>query len=277
MKTLAIKAVSVVFIIVMIMIFSGCQVNPVTGRDQLVLISETKEIALGNQYAPEFEKDFGAKVDNPRLQSYVSEIGGQIAAVSDRPMPYEFALLASEVPNAFALPGGRIYVTAGLMKLMDNERQLAAVLSHEVVHVAAKHSVDSIQRQMGAEVVLEIAGYAYEGKYASQILAVSEVAAQLGQLRYSRDDEYEADSYGIKYMIKAGYNPWGMVELQQKLLEAQTSDPGSLEELFSSHPLSKKRIKNAREIISSNYSEYTAPAPPDPGATRFLSMKKLLK
>ncbi|GAH72858.1 unnamed protein product, partial [marine sediment metagenome] len=193
------RLVSIV-LLVCVLFAAGCTINPVTGKKQLTLIPEDQEIALGVRTAGQFEKEFGGKVDSPELQQYIAEVGAKLAAVSDRPMPYEYALLSSNVPNAFALPGGKIYVTAGLFRHMSNERQLAAVLAHETVHVAAKHSVQALQNQMGAAIVAELVGVAVGGDHAESAEAATKLVAGLRNLKHSREDESESDEYGLKYM-----------------------------------------------------------------------------
>jgi len=256
----------------------GCSTNPVTGRKELILISREQEIAMGAQAGPQFEAEFGGKVPDERLQAYVRSVGEKIAAYSDRPMPYEFAVLASDVPNAFALPGGKVYITAGLMLEMGNERQLAGVLGHEISHVAMRHNVKGIQRQMGAAVVVEIAGIVVGGSNAQIAEAAAKVATGMAKLHYSREDEYQADEVGIRYMARAGYNPYGMVELLTTLLEISQAEGGSLTEMFQTHPLTKKRIDKVREVIESDpaYGQFS-PDQPDPQAGQFLQMRRRLK
>ena len=253
----------------------GCSVNPVTGRNQLILISADQEVAMGLEAAPELEKEFGGRVADASLQQYVASVGAKIAAVSDRPMPYTYTLVGSDVPNAFALPGGPIYITAGLMRLIDSERQLAAVLAHETVHVAAKHSVSQMQKQMGTQVLVEIAGRA--GGEGSSVGDVAKIVSNMGLMKYSRDDEYQADAYGIRYAARAGYNPWGMVELLQHLSDLNEKEPGRLTEMFQTHPLSSKRIAEAQAAITADpaYAQWSKTAA-DPGADRYRRMKALL-
>ena len=255
----------------------GCSINPVTGQQELILIPENQEIAMGVQAAPGFEKEFGGKVADPRLQAYVQEVGKRVAGVSDRKMPYEFTLVSSKVPNAFALPGGRIFLTAGLMVRMTNERQLAAVLGHETGHVAAKHNVKGMQRQVGASVLTQIAAQvAGEDKAAAAEMA-TKVVTGMANLKYSRDDEYQADAVGIKYMARAGYNPYGMVELLTVLLNLSESEPGALAEMLQTHPVSSKRIEEAKGIIKADeqYNRFL-PTAPDPNAPRFQAMRQAL-
>ena len=255
----------------------GCSTNPVTGKRQLLLIPQDQEIAMGTQAAPEFEKEFGGKVPDPQLQEYVQRVGKRVSSVSDRPMPYDFTLVSSDVPNAFALPGGKIFITAGLMSRMANERQLAAVLAHETVHVAARHNVMQMQQQMGTNVLIEIAGRVVGGDKGKVAQAATQVVTSMVGLKYSRDDEYEADQFGILYMVRAGYNPWGMTELLAVLYSLSKSEPGTLGEMLQTHPLTSKRIARSEQIIrsESKYRRYS-PDDPDPQAGRFLKMRKRL-
>jgi len=244
------------------MLAGGCAVNPVTGKAELSLISRDSEIAMGTKAAPEFEKEFGGAVGDAKLQAYVREVGGRVAAQSDRPMPYEFTLVRSKTPNAFALPGGKVFITAGLMALMDNERQLAAVLGHEIGHISAKHNVKGMQRQIGVTLLAKIAGAA-AGATSEQ---VTKVVGGMTAMKYGRDDEFQADQLGLTYMARAGYNPFGMVELLELLLSLREKEPSKLEAMFSTHPLSSDRVARAKDLIQSNH----ASARPDAKDTRAL-------
>ena len=254
---------------------AGCSVNPVTGKSQFIFISESQEIAMGQQAAPGFVKEFEGEVPDVTLQAYVQQVGQKTAVVSDRPeLPYKYRLVKSKIPNAFALPGGEIFVTAGLMALMDDERQLAAVLGHETGHCCAKHNVLGMQREMGVSVLVEIAARATGESAAGD---VAKVVGSVVNLKYSRDDEYQADQSGIKYMAKAGYNPWGMIELLTILLNLSESEPGMLGEMLQTHPLSSKRIAGAKATIEKNHPAHRQTAP-DPNRARFAAMKaRLLK
>ncbi len=234
---------------------------------------------MGRKAAGGLEKHFGGKVPSTKLQEYVRSVGRKVAEVADRKMPYEFTLLASDVPNAFALPGGMVYVTAGLMKKMSNERQLAAVLGHEVGHVCALHNVHAMQRQWGAKALLKLAQYAMEAEYASAAQTATEYTTKFLNLRYSRKDEYQADELGVRYMSRAGYNPYGMVELMEILLKQKKGKgkkkESSFFELFQSHPLTRKRIEQVREHLSLDYHQHLPPKP-DPHTAQFLEMRQLL-
>ncbi len=255
-------------------LFHGCQISPVTGERQLILISDEQEIALGNEAAEQFEREFGGRVADQQLQSYVQQVGQSVASQSERNMPYEFALLNSDVPNAFALPGGKVYITAGLMRQMENERELAAVLGHEVAHVAARHNVQALQRQLGASLVVQLAAAAVSPERAQAAATAAQVVTGMVQLSYSREQELEADSIGLRYMSRANYNPYGMVELLSTLNSLEGQQPG-WSEYFRTHPLTDRRIDDVWNAIQSEYPQAN-PDEPDPNRDRFLAMRQRL-
>jgi len=272
------KTIKIAGALLCLVVFAaGCSTNPVTGKRELVLISRDQEIQMGTEAAPEFEKEFGGKVQNQKLQDYVQMIGRKIAQYSHRDMPYEFTLVSSDVPNAFALPGGRVFITAGLMRRLTNERQLAAVLGHEIGHVATRHNVKGMQRQMGAAVLAEVAGAVVGGNKGKAAEAGVKIASSVANLSYSREDEYQADEVGLIYMTKAGYNPWGMVEMLTVLYKLNQNEPGTLGEMFQTHPITSKRIERVQEMIRSgeDYRKYSADSK-DPNSARFARMRALL-
>lgn len=256
----------------------GCATNPATGNRQPRLISVEQEVAMGREAAPQLEQEFGGKVANPTLQAYVAQVGAKLAAASDwQEVQYEYSLLGSNVANAFALPGGKIYVTAGLMEIMTNERQLAAVLGHETAHVAAWHSVSQLQQQMGLSVLVKLAGQALGGKEGQAAQAGAKIAAAMVGLRYSREHENEADEYGLKYLVQAGHSPWGMVEMLQVLEQTSREQPSRIGEWFRTHPYTADRISQTKDMIEAESRYRAHPAgEPDPQAGRFLEMRSLL-
>jgi len=254
----------------------GCSANPVTGRRELILVSRDQEIAMGREAAPKFEQEFGGRVPNETLRQYVRSVGAKIAATSDRPMPHEYTLVASDVPNAFALPGGPVFITAGLVRRMTNERQLAAVLGHETAHVAARHSVKQMQKQMGAQLLVEIAGRIGGPDKGQAAADVAKIASTMALLRYSRKDEYEADVVGIRYATRAGYNPWGMVELLNVLKSLSDSEPGTFSEMFQTHPMSSKRIREAEGVLKDDAYAKWSPTQRDARERNFMRMRALL-
>ena len=221
-------------------VIAGCSTNPVTGRSELVLLSESQEIALGEKnYLANQQASGGPFLLDEPLTRYVSDLGAKLAAVSDRPtLPYEFVVLNSGVPNAWAMPGGKIAINRGLLVLLESEAELAAVIGHEIVHAAARHTAQAQTRQtaLSAGVVgLEL----LTGQRLGQLQQTGvKYGGQLLLSRYGREQELEADLYGMRYMAKAGFDPEGAVQLQQKFvqLSAQRGQQNTLEALFASHP-----------------------------------------
>jgi len=154
------------------------------------------------------------------------------------------------VPNALALPGGKIYITAGLLRAMESECELAAVLGHEVGHVADRHNVQGLQRQMGVQLVAELAAAAVGADGGTAARVGTQIVGGMFNLKYSREDEYQADELGVRYMARAGYNPYGMVALLETLQEASGGGeaPGWTE-ILQTHPLTSNRIEEARRNV----------------------------
>ena len=232
---------------------SACAVNPVTKETDLWLITEKGEISRGTQsYLPLQQAGGGTYTVDPTLTDYVAGVGQKIAAVSDRPLPYEFVVLNSSVPNAWALPGGKIAITRGLLVELDNEAELAAVLGHEVVHAAARHGAKALQRGMISSLALlvGVAVLAQDASSLNYILGAGIIGSHLIQRQYGRDAEREADYYGTKYMHAAGYDSTAVVTLQEKFVALSKGRKTSwLDGLFASHPPSPERVENNREAL----------------------------
>jgi predicted Zn-dependent protease len=229
---------------------AGCAINPVTGERELALISEGQEVELGTQVAADVERSLGL-VDDPALQEYVEDIGQRMARDSERPeLPWSFGVIDDPTPNAFAVPGGYIYVTRGMMSLMNSEAELAAVIGHEIGHVTARHSVVQLSRQQLAQLGLGIGMIlSPEVQQFGQLL---EAGLSVLFLRYSREHERQADELGFRYMREHGYDVNEManvfVSLQQSAeLAGRSALPGWL----SSHPAEPERIEAARERAAS--------------------------
>jgi len=233
-----------------ITVLSGCAMNPVTGKQELALVSESKEIQVGQeQYGPSRQMQGGDYVVDPELTRYVNGVGQKLAAVSDRKLPYEFAVLNNSTPNAWALPGGKIALNRGLLTELKNESELAAVLSHEMVHAAARHGAKAMERGLLLQGAVVATGIAVnDSKYADFGIVGAQLAATLITQKYSRDAERQADLYGMEYMSKAGYDPQAAVTLQEvfvRLSEERRQD--WLSGMFSSHPPSLERVEANRK------------------------------
>ncbi len=233
---------------------AGCSVNPVTGEKQLSLISPSDEVAMGaEQYTPTQQTQGGQFYIDPELTLYVREVGQKLARVSDRPdLPYEFVVINSSVPNAWALPGGKIAINRGLLAKLDDEAQLASVIGHEIVHAAARHSVQRMTQTMLISAGVAGLGFVLsDNEWAGLLMGGAAMGAQLALAQYSQDDELESDHYGILYMKEAGYDPMAAVELQQLFLElSKERSTGFLQGLFATHPPSAKRVEENRELVN---------------------------
>lgn len=246
---------------------SGCSTNPTTGRTQLDLVGDSAATKLGIESAPQLVQEFGGEVPNTDLRNYITEVGMRLKDQTEVDGPkrqWRFYLLDSDVINAFALPGEQIFMSRGLADQMTNEAQLAGVLGHEIGHVMAKHSAERMSQGQLAQIGVGIAGIFGGGSTAGQL------AVQGGQLfvggtllKFSRDQESEADSLGMRYMSKAGYNPKGQLEVMQIL--ARAAGGGSTPEILATHPLPQTRIDRVNKELKSTYANTQS----GPDAQRF--------
>jgi predicted Zn-dependent protease len=237
---------------------SGCAVNPVTGKSELAFysLSEQEEISLGKKAFPEAIQRMQGEYDDQHLKEYITSIGMRLAKVSHRPdLPYAFKVVNDSSPNAFAMPGGNIAITRGLLVALENEAQLAAVLGHELGHVTARHSVQNLQRGILLNVGLQVLAISSSGtSYSGAARQAGQVAGSILDSSYSREQEREADRLGIDYMVKAQYSPKGAVELQEFL--AQKSGEGEsswMQGVFRTHPFSRERMRDNQYYIDSKY------------------------
>jgi beta-barrel assembly-enhancing protease len=240
--------------IAFVFLASSCAENPVTGKKELRLMSAAEEVTTGEQnYLPSQQQQGGEYNLDPALTAYVNSVGQKLAQVSDRPgLPYEFVVLNNSVPNAWALPGGKIAVNRGLLDLLDDEAQLAAVIGHEIVHAAAGHTAQQMtQSKLLSVGVLATGIIAQNSEYGDLITAGAGVGAGAYQARYGRDQELESDKFGVKYMIAAGYDPQAAVELQEKFMKlSEGRSAGLMESLFASHPPSQDRVKRNQALVA---------------------------
>jgi len=232
---------------------TGCVVNPVTGKSQLSTMSPEQEVASGAQnYVPAQQSQGGQYVVDPGLTTYVQQVGKKLAAVSDRPdLPYEFVVLNNDVPNAWAMPGGKLAINRGLLVYLEDEAQLAAVMGHEIVHAAARHGAQQQTQNvlLGAGVLLAgIAIAQKEPEYGALGVGALAVGSQAWQAKYGRDHELQSDEVGMKYMAKAGYDAQAAVELQEIFVKmSEGKNAGFIEGLFASHPPSQERVDRNRQ------------------------------
>ncbi len=249
----AMNKVKLISLVPVLWALAACGINPVTGEREIQLVSQQSEIELGQKNYGSLQQSQGGSYEvDVSLSRYVNEVGQRVAAVADRKLPYEFVVVNNSVPNAWALPGGKIGINRGLLTELRNEAELAAVLGHEVVHAAARHSAKKMETGMAMNLGLIALGVSLRDKQEGQALMVagSVGAALLGQ-KYSRDAELESDRYGMEYMVKAGYDPQGAVTLQETFLRlSKGRNPNWLEGLFASHPPSQERVEANRRYAA---------------------------
>lgn len=239
---------------------SACAVNPVTGKSEFSIVSDAEEIKIGEENYAYMQQAGGGDYDvDPDLTAFIRGVGERLVAassrvtVTDRHLPYEFVVLNSSVPNAWALPGGKLAINRGLLTELSSEAELAAVLGHEITHAAARHTARQMARGTWLQIgVIGTAILTGNSGYSDLAVGGASVGAQLLSQSYGRGAELEADKYGMRFMSEAGYDPQGAVTLQQtfvRLSEGHESD--WLSGLFASHPPSEERVAENKRTAAS--------------------------
>jgi len=239
------KTIRITILFTLIVLIAGCATTGPGGERSLIIIDTATEIQMGAETDVGIRQEY-PEVDDPALSAYIAGVGARVAAHSDRTdVQYSFTVLESEVVNAFAAPGGYVYITTGLLALAGDEAEMACVLAHETGHVVGRHSVRSIQTTMGialaAELLLGDRGEAW-GQLAG-------VGAGLFMMRNSREHEFQADQFAVKYSVAAGYDPAGSVRFFEKLMAMHGSGPGGVAGWLSTHPPTDERITRAQQEI----------------------------
>lgn len=239
--------------------FSLNQTNPVTGEKQRVDLTADQEIAIGLQSAPQMAAQHGGLLQDERVQNLVKGVGNRIVQKSDAakgPYRYDFHALADgRTVNAFALPGGQVFVTRALLSKMKTRGELAGVLGHEIAHVVGRHGAEHLAKQKLTQGLAGAATVATTDPsnprtYANAALV--QAAAQMVNMKYGRDDELESDRLGVRYMAQAGYDPRAMVRVM-KILAAAGGGGGRAPEFFSSHPNPDNRIERIQQAIKETF------------------------
>lgn len=232
----------------------SCGVNPVTKVREFQFVSQDKEIQIGQQnYSPARQSQGGDYTLDPELSRYVQQVGQKLAAVSDRPdLPYEFVVLNDSVPNAWAMPGGKIAFNRGLLYELHSEAELAAVLGHEIVHAAARHGAKGMERGIFLQGAMLAVGLATrDSNYANMVVGGAQLGGQLISSKYGRDAESESDHYGMKYMKLAGYDPAAAVALQETFVRLSAGKRQDfIGGLFASHPPSQERVDLNKQTLA---------------------------
>lgn len=240
--------------------FASKSYNPVTGEEQYVNISEDQEIALGLQAAPQMIDEFGGLYPDQQLQDAIDQLGAylvqnSVAAQAD--YPFDFHVLSDDQTiNAFALPGGQVFITYALLSQLETEGQVAGVLGHEIGHVIARHGAERIAKQeltQGLSGALVLATYDPENPSSQQTAQVAMIIGQLVNMQFGREDELESDQLGVVVLAQTGYDPRAMIGVMRILEEAGggVSQP----EFFSTHPNPENRVIRIEEAIQQVYPD----------------------
>jgi predicted Zn-dependent protease len=220
----------------------GCAVNPVTQKREIMIYSDAAEVEMGKKAHVEVLRQYG-KYDDPKLQRYTNEIGQGIAKVSHRPnIQYHYMVVDKPFINAFALPGGYVYITRGMLAHLNSEAELAGVLGHETGHITARHGVKRLQKAMASQFILAGVAIATES---GGLVQGSSILLTAALQTYSRKDEHQSDEVGNLYAFKAGYDPKKSMGFLKTLKKMDKTTPSAVEVIFRTHPLTKDRIERA--------------------------------
>ena len=232
--------------------FGSTSENPLTGEKQRVAMTPEQEIALGYKSAPEMAAQMGGVSRNAQAVALVQRVGEGLARQSiaaKSPYRFSFHVLADpKTVNAFALPGGPVFITEGLLRLLKSEAELAGVLGHEIGHVIARHSSERLAKQQLTQGLL---GALVVGSGDYTTAQIGQMVGGMINMKYGREDELESDALGIRIMVEAGYDPRGMIRVMEVL--AKASGGSRQPEFFSTHPAPENRAERIKEAIAKQY------------------------
>ncbi len=240
---------AVIAVIAIISYYSKTQVNPITGEKQRVSLTPQQEIVLGIQSAPEMINQMGGEVRDPKINNYVESVGQKIVNGTEAgksEYKFDFHVLADQsTVNAFALPGGQIFITMGLLSMLENEDQLAGILGHEIGHVIGRHGAEQMAKQELTQGLISAADIALaEPGSPSAAAMISRYVASMINMKYGREDELESDKFAVRYMHDTGYDPAQMIEVMHILDRAAGGQAPP--EFLSTHPNPGNRIEHIK-------------------------------
>ncbi|GAB6072116.1 M48 family metalloprotease [Venenivibrio stagnispumantis] len=222
--------------------------DPLTGKKTFTLLPEQEEIAIGQKVVPQAIEENEGQYPDEEVRKYISNLGWKIATVTPRKLDYKFYIVNSNELNAFALPGGFIFINKGLVEKLNNESELAGVIAHELGHVNARHHAKFLEKQYGINILLNILSISISNsQYYNVVMNLASISANLLTLKFSRDQESEADALGVRFSYQAGYDPNGLVETFYIFKELEKSSPP---EWLLTHPLPDTRIQNVKNLIA---------------------------
>ena len=233
--------------------FGKTQLNPITGEKQRVNLTPEQEVALGLQSAPQMAAEYGGLYNDEKVQFLVKKVGQKLVngtEAKNSPYQFDFHVLADvESINAFAVPGGQIFITMGLLKKLKTEDQLAGVLGHEIGHVVNRHSAEQMAQQEFMQGLAGAASAAVSDPNSPQGSSyIAQYVANMMNLKYGREDELESDEYGVKYMVQTGYDPAALIDVMDILAQASGSNRQS--DFTSSHPSPENRIVKIKAAMA---------------------------
>jgi predicted Zn-dependent protease len=248
---------NVKFSLLALVLFASCSRNPVTGKREVMLMSESSEIAMGKEADPQIQAQFGVYNDD-KLQAFINEKGREMAAISHRPnLPFQFKILDSHIINAFAVPGGYVYFTRGIMGHFNNEAEFMGVLGHEIGHVTARHAGQMQRKQLFTQLFL-IGGLIVSEDF-RKFADVAQQGAGLLLLKFSRSHETESDKLGVEYSTKVGYNAHHMANFF-KTLERSSGEEGRIPAFISTHPDPGDRFVNVGKLADKAQTTLDVPS-----------------
>ena len=236
--------------VILALLFIGCTKAPITGRSQFIMVSPQQEMALGIKSAQEVLKTEKIST-NPQQNAMVKRVGERIASVTGKNYAWEFFVIdKDDEPNAFCLPGGKVFVYSGIFKYASNDDELAAVMGHEIGHALARHGAERMSRGQLTQITGQVLQSVMQGRGNPQntatVMQAFGIGSQLGiMLPHSRTQEYEADNIGLVLMAKAGYNPQSALNFWKKFSQSGETPP----EYLSTHPAPQNRIEQIEALL----------------------------
>jgi len=245
---------AIIAIIALISYYSKTDVNPITGEKQRVSLTQEQEVVLGLQSAPKMIEQFGGETSDPVVREKVTKIGRKLVnetEASKSKYKFNFHVLAdSKTVNAFALPGGQIFITMGLYNLLTTEDQLAGVLGHEIGHVIGRHSAEQMAKEELTEGLINATDMAtYDPNSPNVQSGIARYVGSMINMKYGREDELESDRFGVKYLYETGYQPEAQIEVM-KILKQAGGGGQRQPEFLSTHPDPENRITEIQKYIS---------------------------
>lgn len=240
-------SISIISVLLLASTNASAEYNPVTGKQNLILVSTEKEVAMGDAIAKKLEEKFKV-VEDKDMQERVEEIGQRLVGVCDRKeLIYHFKILEEDEVNAVSLPGGWVYVNKGLIEKVKNDDELAGVIAHEIGHIAARHSVQKLQAGLTSTLLMILAAGAKTNR---DFMRGADLALASLMTAYSREDEFEADRRAVKYTTAAGYDPNAVVSFLETLKKVEREKPLRPKSLFRTHPYIAERIGVVKQEIT---------------------------